>query len=280
MLQPAKPCGLIDRLILSNQYRENPYDLWFIKPETIAKHETALTEIKILTPVKNLWAFYLPVKECPLTYWELSVWFLLCSIAQRKHLPVFQQAFTGIEAMLGLSHDQASKYCNTLKEHKLIDIERTEGWPWFAILNFETYAHWFKSSGSKEMPSRFAAMLEQEKNLPLTNTKPELTDEQQLLILNKNVTCHKSGHFFDAVAMEQFWTRQVKKGAVPKYDDKDLPEVERLQAKIKSKELEHERDYKNENKRETNNERNADTKREEIDEEIDDDFITRLRNEL
>src|SRR5437867_3623760 len=132
LIVPYAECPLIERLLLGNRARKHPYDFWFLDERTIASHIPNLDAIKIVA--KSAWAFYMPAKDCPLNYRELSLWFVLYSIGNEKG-QCFQQSFNGLEKLTGLGEEQASVLSDKLVSLKLIEVERSgkHRYPWFFL---------------------------------------------------------------------------------------------------------------------------------------------------
>lgn len=165
---------LYQRLVLANKLSSYPIDLWFLDPDTVAKHE----RIEYVPPKGYTWSFYQPTRDCPLDWRELAVWFVLWSLAlgsKRRPGPgmVFQSSLAGVEALLGLGQREAKPLCLRLKERELIDLEIGSRWTWFMLNPYEPFAHWFEEVNTgAAMPERFqkAVAIQQ----PQTIISPEL----------------------------------------------------------------------------------------------------------
>lgn len=179
LLVPDADILLVERLMIGNNNRKNPYDLSsIIDPRTLENHDNVLHD-NIKVNSKNGWAFYFPTNDCPLNYRELSLWFVLWSIQPRHNERYFQQSFTGLERLVGLGARQASELASRLEERNLIKVFRTEGWPWFYLLDYGHTQEWFKPLASKTIP---AEILEAERirNLALKQPDVIMTKEKTI----------------------------------------------------------------------------------------------------
>jgi hypothetical protein len=162
----GNPPNLVERLMLGNLRRKNPYDLWFIDRRTRDRHSGVVDQLagQLASDSKGDrrpgWSFYLPTRDCPADYRELSILFMLHSIHKdprrrsRKGRPTVHgnsvaNSFHGLEKLTGVGKGQACVLAKRLEDLNLIKVVPTEGWPWFHLADPAPFADWFMPVSSK-----------------------------------------------------------------------------------------------------------------------------------
>jgi hypothetical protein len=280
LLVPHADVSLVERLILGNNLRKNPYKLWFIDDRTMKAHHDNLPDADQIT-TRHGWAFYMPTRECPLTYRELAVWFMLWSIQGKHKTLYFQQSFTGLETLLGLGRRQASELADRLEEpHHLIKVVRTEGWPWFYLFPFAPYDKWFVPLQSNAVPKEILELeklrkeqspepsqkvIQPEAKQPVT---PQYSAEEALVMLNEAIpkVVRNSGFY----VANRWWNKEVEMfGTIANYREEDALVIQEAHAKLRQMQQSNIQPEK-----ETTNEPRY---IEEQPEEGEDDFMRRLK---
>lgn len=179
--------NLVERLIMGNSMRNNPYDLTtIIDKRTLGNYyEPAPDESEL--KAKKGWAFYIPSKECPLDYRELSLWFMLFSLHRARKLtsPYFQNSFAGLEKLLGLGQRQAVILADRLVARDLIMVDRSRTLPWFYLHDPTPFEHWFRPSSDNSIPAQF---LQAEENKKIAGQSDQPSDYEFIM-------CNPAIHF-------------------------------------------------------------------------------------
>lgn len=269
LVPAAKGLCLVERLMLGNAHRKSPYDLWFIDQRTIKAHEHVLTEHHDIKQWHS-WAFYMPTRECPLGYRELSLWFMLVSLSQTKKKRYTQEAFAGLEALIGLGARQASVLADNLVDAGIIKMIRTEGWPWFYVYDtFAAKADWFVPLHSRAVPTEFLEMENAERagrNAAQMEAQPVEPKKEMTL---EEIKVMKNKHVCDAVkrlgyeAAKRWWSMRPDKTQEPSYDEEDAMVIRQMESRIQ--------------KEESDDERRNEQPSEQPADDTDDDFLRKLQ---
>jgi hypothetical protein len=203
----VKGLSLIDRILLGNQHRRNPKDLAALKidPKVMGRHRDVAD-----VPgdyVKKAYAFYWPTNDCPMTYRELALWFMLWSIQPAKakenpdHPHTFWNAYAGLEDLIGVGLREMPGIADGLQHHGLIEHENAS---WY-LEDYQPYAGWFLAKEETgKIPAKF---LEREKQRmaakaipePITPTpaKPlaEMDDDELEVVFTENFAWPSSWNY-------------------------------------------------------------------------------------